>query len=61
MDIDGLREELTYFLDNDDIGISVYVITKDDQSTTPKKLDINNEDLPNLKASCLFLVLKKIS
>tara|TARA_R110000782_G_scaffold124850_8_gene216360 strand:- start:939 stop:1892 length:954 start_codon:yes stop_codon:yes gene_type:complete len=50
MDIESLKEASGYFIDNDDIGIVMYVITKEDQSAIPKKLDINHDDLPHLKA-----------
>ncbi|WP_373032870.1 anti-phage protein KwaB [Sulfurovum sp.] len=50
MNIEELRENLQYHVDNvDDIGITVYVLLKNDDSFTPKKLDIKAASLPELK------------
>lgn len=44
-----LNDSLSYFIDNEEIGITAYAILKSDESHYPKKLDIASEALEPLK------------
>ncbi len=61
MNIDELREHIGFYKENeDDIGISVYVLLKNDDSFRPKKLDIESDALPELKTMFLSSMNRSI-
>jgi len=50
MTAEELKENLSYYSSNiDEIGITVYVLLKNDNNYLPKKLDITASDLPSLQ------------
>ncbi len=50
MTAEELKENLSYYSNNiEEIGISVYVLLKNDDNYIPKKLDITASDLPSLQ------------
>ena len=50
MNIDELREHIGFYNENEaEVGISIYVLLKNDDNFRPKKLDIESDALPELK------------